>query len=94
MQTNITSMEIAEDKQRTIEGIIEKNSGIENVLAETLSLLLAMEARLVGVREDSPLTEESPNPTSHLPMLQQQQERMESLSHQILSMVNILRSHI
>ena len=96
MQTNTLSREIADapDKQRTIEEIIEKNSTVEIELTEALSLLNGMEERLVGVREDSPATEETPNVTCHLPVIQQQQGRIISLTYQILSTINILRSHI
>lgn len=79
---------------RTLDKIVEKNVEIENKLADALSLLHAMETRLTGLREDSPKEGENPTETSHLPVLQQQQGKMESLTNQILSVINVLQTHI
>ena len=83
-----------EIKPRAIEAIIERNDAITTTLITALALLHSVEDRLVG--RDDQQKEACDNPPSrcHIPILNQQQDKMGAVCAEIIDSINILAENI
>ena len=85
-----------ERKPRALEKIIERNDVITINLITALALLHAVEDRLVGRNEQTEDKDECDNPPSrcHIPILNQQQDKLETVCVEIIDSINILAENI
>ena len=88
--------DVVERKPRSIEAIIERNDAITTTLITALALLHVVEDRLVGRNEQPKDKDECDNPPSrcHIPILNQQQDKLETVCVEIIDSINILAENI
>ena len=83
-----------ERKPRSIEVVVLRNEAITTSLLTTLELLHNMEDRLVGRNDQPEVACDNPPSNCHIPILNQQQDKMESLCVEIVDSLNILEENI
>ena len=83
-----------ERKPRALEKIIERNDVITSNLITALALLHAVEDRLVGRNEQPEDACDNPPSTCHIPILNQQQDKLETVCVEIIDSINTLAENI
>ena len=94
MSTVEARTDVVERKPRSIETIIVRNDTITSRLITTLGLLHSIEDRLVGRNDQPEAVCDNPTSTCHILILNQQQDKMESLCVEIIDSVNILEENV
>ena len=94
MSTVEARTDVVERKPRSIEAIIERNEAITTTLITALALLRAIEDRLVGRNDQPEEACDNPPSTCHIPILNQQQDKIGVVCAEIIDSINILAENI